>query len=43
MPGLDVNFYAGVLPSSTEETILPTPWSHLNRSSEKKEHGSVQR
>ena len=29
MPGLDVNFYAGVLHSSTEETILPTPWSHL--------------
>ena len=29
MPGLDVISYAGVLHSSTEETILPTPWSHL--------------
>ena len=29
MPGFDVRFYAGVLFLSTEQTILPTPWSNL--------------
>ena len=29
MPDLDINIYVGVLHSSTEEKIVPTPCSHL--------------